>query len=59
MIKISQRARENLDSYYFVNNKMLEHDWLLTALIYRLIGCLRSKLFDLACPITNICDRTG
>ena len=22
-----------------VNDKMLEHDWLLTALIYALIGC--------------------
>ena len=33
---------------------MLEHDWLLTALIYALIGCFRSKLSDLTCPITNI-----
>ena len=32
---------------------MLEHDWLLTALIYGLIGCFRSKLSDLACPITK------
>ena len=38
---------------------MLEYDWLLTALIYGLIGCLRSKLSDLTCPITNICNRTG
>ena len=32
---------------------MLEYDWFLTALIYGLIGCFRSKLFDLTCPITN------
>ena len=43
-----------------VNNKMLDYDWLLTALIYGLIGCFRSKLSaDLMCPITNICNRTG
>ena len=42
-----------------VNNKMLEHDWLLTTLIYGLIGCFMSKLSDLTCPITNICNRTG
>ena len=29
-----------------VNNKMLEHDWLLTALIYAIIGCFRSNLSD-------------
>ena len=33
---------------------MLEHDWLLTALIYGLIGYFRSKLSDLTSPITNI-----
>ena len=33
---------------------MLEYDWLLRALIYGLIGCSRSKLSDLTCPITNI-----
>ena len=35
---------------------MLEHDWLLTALIYTLIiiGCFRSKLSDLTHPITKI-----
>jgi len=33
---------------------MLEHDWLLTALIYTLIGCFRSKLSDLTCSITKI-----
>ena len=38
-----------------VNNKILEHDWLLTAHICALIGCFRSKLSDLTCPITNIC----
>ena len=38
-----------------VNNKMLEHDGLLTALIYGLIGCFMSNL---TCPITNICNRT-
>ena len=37
---------------------MLEYDWLLTALIYGLIGCFRSKLSDLTCPITNVCNRT-
>ena len=26
---------------------MLEHDWLLTALIYALIGCFRFELSDL------------
>ena len=36
-----------------VNNKMLKYDWLSTALIYGLIGCFRSKLSDLTCPITN------
>ena len=40
-----------------VNNEMLEHDWLLTAHIYGLTGCFRSKLSDLTCPITNICNR--
>ena len=38
---------------------MLEYDWLLTALIYGLIGCFRSKLSDLTCPISNACNRTG
>ena len=32
---------------------MLEYDWFLTALIYGLIGCFRSKLSDLTCPTTN------
>ena len=32
---------------------MLEYDWFLTVLIYGLIGCFRSKLSDLTCPITN------
>ena len=41
-----------------VNNKMLEYHWLLTALIYGLIVCFRSKLFDLTCPITNSCNGT-
>ena len=36
-----------------VNNKILEHSWLLTALIYALM-----KLSDLTCPSTNICNRT-
>ena len=31
---------------------MLEHNWLLTALIYGLIGCFRSKLSDLTGLIT-------
>ena len=30
-----------------VNNKMLEYDWLLTALNLVLIGCFMSKLSDL------------
>ena len=42
-----------------VNNKMLESDWLLTALVYALIGCFKSKLSDLTCLITNICNRSG
>ena len=29
-----------------VINKTLEHDWLLKALIYGLIGCISSKLSD-------------
>ena len=33
---------------------MIEYDWLLTALIYGLIGCFRSKLSDLTYSITNI-----
>ena len=37
-----------------VNNRMLENDWSLTALIYGLIGCFRSKLSNLTCPIKNI-----
>ena len=45
--------------YYCVNNKMLEYDWLLTAFISGLIGCFRSKLSALTCPITNICNWTG
>ena len=39
-----------------VNDEMLQYDWLLTALIYGLIGCFRFKLSDLICPITNICN---
>ena len=39
-----------------VINKMLEYDWLFTALNYGLIGCFRSKLSDLTCPITYICN---
>ena len=38
-----------------VNNKMLEYDWLLTALICGSISRFRSKLSDLTCPITDIC----
>ena len=48
--------------YYYchncVNNKILEHDWLLAALIYGLIGSFGPKLSDLTHPITNICNRT-
>ena len=33
---------------------MLECDWLVTAMIYCLIGCFRSKLSDY-----NNCNRTG
>ena len=35
---------------------MLEYDWLF---IYDLIGCFRSKLPNLTCPITNIRNPTG
>ena len=40
-------------------NNMLKYDWLLTALIYGLIGCFRSKLSDLTCSITNVCNWIG
>ena len=33
--------------------------WLLTALIFGVIGRFRSKLSDLSCPITNTCKRKG
>ena len=36
----------NNNNHNCVNNKMLECDRLLTALIYGLIDCFRSKLFD-------------
>ena len=49
----------NNNSSNCVNNNMLEHYWLLTGLIYALIGCFRSRLSDLTCPITNICKRSG
>ena len=49
----SQRMEDLL--YNCVHKKMLEHDWSLAALIYGLIGSLRSKLSDL----TNVCNRTG
>ena len=45
-------------TFICVNNRILEYNWLLTALIYGLIGCFGSKLSDLASPITNICNRT-
>ena len=45
--------------HYCVNNKMLECDWLLRALIYGIIGCFRSKLSNLTCPITTIHSQTG
>ena len=32
---------------------MLEYDWLLTAVIFGLIGCFWSKLSDLTCPVTK------
>ena len=40
-------------------NKILQDDWLLFSLIYGLFGCFRSKLPDLTCHITNICNRAG
>ena len=46
-------------SYNCVNNKMFVYDWLLTVLIYGLIGSFKSKLSDLTCPIKSICNRTG
>ena len=36
---------------------MLEYDRLFKAVIYGLIDCLRSKLSDLTCSITNICKK--
>ena len=42
-----------------VNNKMLEYDWLFTGFIYGLIGCFRSKLSNLTCLITKICNWTS
>ena len=47
--------------YYnnYVNNKMLEYDWLLRAFTSGLIGCFRFKLSTLTCPITNNCNWTG
>ena len=50
--------KEYCKTFHYVNNNMLGYDWLLTALIYGLIGCFKSKLSDLICPITNICSRT-
>ena len=38
MFVIGQVKSDSLDLNR-VNNKMLEYDWLLTALIYGLIGC--------------------
>ena len=56
----SNNNSNNNNNNNCVNNKMLEHDWLLTALIYALIGCFISKLSDLTCPITNkFCNRTA
>ena len=43
----------------YVNNRMLKHDWLVTALIYGLMGCFRSKLSNLTCLITSVCNWTG
>ena len=40
-----------------VNSKMPEYDRLLTALVCDFIGCFRSNLSDLTCPITR--DRTN
>ena len=42
-----------------VSNKILEYDWLLTAPYLWLNWLFQSKLSDLTCPITNICNRTG
>jgi len=42
-----------------VNNNRLEHEWLLKALTYGLIGCFSSKLSNLTCLITNISNGTG
>ena len=39
-------------------NKLPEYDWLLTVLIYGLIGCFRSKVSDLTRPIPNRPNRT-
>ena len=37
-----------------INSKMLEHDWLLAALIYGLIGFFRSKLNSIFITIVGI-----
>lgn len=39
----------------FVHNKILEHEWLLTALICDLNGYFQSKLsdFPFTCPMTS------
>ena len=39
--------------------KCSNNDWLLIALIYAVIGCVRSQLSDLTCLITNVCNRKG
>ena len=59
MGKQNEQAKKVHFNLNCVNNKMLEYDWLLTALVYGLIGCFRFELSDLTCPITNICNRTG
>ena len=58
-LAFKKRPMVNSKMAYCVNNKMLEYDWSLAALIYGLIGCFRSKLSDLTCPTTNICNRTA
>ena len=40
---VSSLLLEYGKTFNCVNNKMLQYDWCLTALIYSLIGCIRSK----------------
>ena len=49
--------QEKILSLKVLVTKMLEHDWLLTARIYGLISCFRSKIFDLTSPLQTFVIR--